>query len=339
VDSERELRAEFRRALDDVLPPAPWLEAAVSKDLRKERPPRSSTPSRHKLVPGSVALPRPAFQLAAGLLILVLAAVAVTAYLALRYRAPQSTPAGMDPKAYQLLVRTDYGRWSTSGDNTSCLTLQSICPAPGKPVLTATQRWLDDLNRSEPPARFAVIDAQLRRHLAAHIADLNAVFAAYRAQDQYAFDDAGNELQHQIIWLGTVAESIIYWNQGTPASYADTVRTGKTTIAACAECLSLGSASQVDCAAFQSAACEADVAYANTAIQDFLASIIRYAAPSSLSTQDAVLQRDLAGADTGVLAMANGQLFGDHAGFQAGRLQFQQALTAVNADIGRILGG
>jgi hypothetical protein len=37
VDSERELRSEFRRALDAVTPPAPWLRTTVKEKLRENR--------------------------------------------------------------------------------------------------------------------------------------------------------------------------------------------------------------------------------------------------------------------------------------------------------------
>jgi hypothetical protein len=63
------------------------------------------------------------------------------------------------------------------------------------------------------------------------------------------------------------------------------------------------------------------------------------AAPSSLAAQDARLQKDLAQADTGVLAITKAELTGDQAGFDGGRLLLRQALPAINADIASILGG
>jgi hypothetical protein len=93
VDNERQLRTVFRRALDDVLPPVPWLEAAVTENLRRRRTHRSVDIPR-KSQPIRTGLPRPVVQLAAALLILVLAAVAVVTFLELRYSALQSAPAG-----------------------------------------------------------------------------------------------------------------------------------------------------------------------------------------------------------------------------------------------------
>jgi hypothetical protein len=50
------------------------------------------------------------------------------------------------------------------------------------------------------------------------------------------------------------------------------------------------------------------------------------------------LQNDLAQADTAVLAVADAQLRGDQAAFNAGRLSLQHALPAINADVAGILG-
>lgn len=94
MDNERELRTAFRRALDDVLPPVPWLETAVTDDLRKRRTHGSADSSSSKTQPRSTALRRPPVQLAAGVLILVLAVTVGVTFLELRHAAQQSAPAG-----------------------------------------------------------------------------------------------------------------------------------------------------------------------------------------------------------------------------------------------------
>jgi hypothetical protein len=337
VDSE--LRVEFRRALDEVLPPVPWLEAAVVEDLRKRRPYRSGHPKPAVSVQTRPAFPRVVIQLAAGLLILVLAGAAAATFLELHNLTPRSAPARMDEKAYQAMLLRDLNRLDSAGDGVSCTTLQSTCPAPGTPVLKAFQRFLDDLNRSEPPASFTVIDAETRAHLAAAISDLNALFAAYRAQDQNALDRANNALSSEADWVNVVASSIVSSQQATVSAYTDLVRTGKQNLDTCQECQSLNSTSQVDCADIQAASCEADVGYAKSTIENFEAALVRHTAPTSLAGPNGSLQRDLVAADSGVLMMANADLAGDQAGFKAGRLLFQQALPAINADTARILGG
>jgi hypothetical protein len=339
VDNERALKIELRQALDEVLPPAPWLEAAVRDDLRKRRSPGSV--GRGPQV-GHRAWPRTSMRLAAGVLIVVLAAAGAAVFLGLRNHSTQTVPAGaLSIRAYQTMVGEDVNRVDTSEDASSCVTLQSVCPAPGHPGLNALYRWSDDLSASKPPARFAVIDVQMRGHLNTATSDLNALFAAYHAQDQTAFDNTGAEVQRQLGWLDAVARSVIYSKQETANAHIATIQAQKQTLAACTECVSLASTSQTDCALalMQSAICEGDVAFAESAIQQVLAALVQYAAPDSMAAQDALLQRDLAVADSGVLRMADAQLKGDQATFAEGHLQFEQFWSAVNADIASILGG
>jgi hypothetical protein len=126
---------------------------------------------------------------------------------------------------------------------------------------------------------------------------------------------------------------------GDGSRYADSVRAAKQRLDACQDCQQLAGTSKLDCAGLLASPCEGDVAYAKSAIQALQAAVIRVAAPRSMAAQDARLQNDLAEADTGVLAMANAEVAGDPAAFNAGRLVFQHAVPAINTDVARILGG
>jgi hypothetical protein len=276
-------------------------------------------------------------QLVATLLVLVLAAAAVVTFLELRNSNPQNAPAGaLSIEAYQKMVSRHDGLLNVARNN-YCVTLQAPCPAPGRPVQAELQRWLDDLNRSQPPARFSVIDSQMRRHLAATIADLNAREAAYQAHDQLGLDRANQEGTAQQHWLDDAATSISDSQQVTAAAYIATVRTTYQTFGGCDACQSL--VGPVDCTQIQSMSCEVDVIYAVSAIKPFELELVRTAAPSSLADQDSRLQNDLAQVDTGILAMATARVAGDQAGFNAGRVMLQQALSALKADVTGILGG
>ena len=96
MDSERALRTEFRRALDDVLPPAPWLSTRVRERLHEERRKRlwRMGPGRPSIV---VQLPRFSQRVAAAALITVLAAAALGVFLMTHRQANQSVPAGLTP--------------------------------------------------------------------------------------------------------------------------------------------------------------------------------------------------------------------------------------------------
>ena len=330
MDNERALKIELRRALDEVLPPVPWLEAAVLDDLRRRRRPKSVDRNVGIATQRRVALPRPVFQLAAGALIIVLLAVAIVTFAVLRYRAQQIAPAG-SIAAYQAMVNRDDNRLDATRNN-SCVTLQSVCPAPGEPVLTALQRWSADLNASEPPARFAVIDGELRRHVEANISDVLATIAAYKAHDQNGLDRAYNAGTSQGEWLDTVASGISGSHPATAVAYSQSVQAEEQKLAACTACQSLVNPGQVDCIEIQTALCEADIAFATSALENFEAKLVRIAAPSSLAAQDALLQRDLALADSGVLQMSSGDVAGDQSMFNGGLLLLGQTLPTVSMD-------
>lgn len=335
MDSEQTLRIELRRALDEVLPPAPWLEAAVRVDLRTRRSRSSVASGSHH---GRRAWPRPPMQLAAGVLILAVAAAAVAAFLELRSFTPRSEPAALDLSAYQAMVSSDVNRVSYSGSGIDCTTVQSNCLGPGNQALGAFQRFLDDLNRSQPPTSLAVINGLMRRHLAAGIADLNGVFAAYAAKDQVALDRDNYLLNAQGEWMSAITTSISQSRQGTVASYIDSVRAGKQGMTACNGCRPLQLAGQ-DCAEIQTTLCEADVVYAKLDIETLESALVSVTAPSSLVGQDALLQRDLAQADAAVLALATAQLTGDQGGFSSSRVLLAQKLPAIDADLAGIVGG
>ena len=335
MDSERALKIELRQALDEVLPPAPWLESAVREDLRKRRPSRSGSRGQDK---PRMVWPGSAMQFAAAMLIVVLAAAVLAAFLDVRSRATHVVPAAMNVTAYQAMMSRDLDRLVSAGNGVDCVTLQSTCPASGSPVLNAYKRLSDDLNGPEPPARFAVIDTQLRRHVAAARADLDVVIAAYAAQDQTALERANYLLNAQGVWVITMSRSIVESREGSILAYVESLRTANQNLAVCTGCQPLERTGSVDCAAIQTAACEADIVYATSDVESVEAALVSVGAPSSLAAQDALLQRDLARADSGLLAMANAQLTDDQAGFNTGRQLLQQALAMVNADIAGILG-
>lgn len=336
MDNDRALKIELSRALDEVLPPVPWLEAAVREDLRKRRAIRSAIRGQGK---PHLVWPRSGMQLAAAMLIVVLAAAALAAFLDLRDRATHVGPAALDAPAYQALVSRDLDRLVSAGNGVDCVTLQSVCTAPGNPVFSAYKALSDDLNGSEPPARFAVIDAQLRRHVVAALADLNAVFAAYAAQDQTGLDRANYLLNAQGVSVGTMSRSIVQSREGSILAYIESLRAAKQNLAVCTGCQPLERTGSVDCAAIQTAVCEADIVYATNDVESVEAALVSVAAPSSFSAQDALLQHDLARADSGLIAMANAQLTDDQTGFDASRQLLQQALLMASADIAGILGG
>jgi hypothetical protein len=103
-----------------------------------------------------------------------------------------ASPTVQDPaiKNYQTMVGIDEQRIVTFLQGECDSPDSSLCPDEIAKVIAELHQWLDDLNRSEPPARFASIDVQMRRDLALAIADLNALGAAYKAKDQNGMNTA-----------------------------------------------------------------------------------------------------------------------------------------------------
>lgn len=166
------------------------------------------------------------------------------------------------------------------------------------------------------------------------------MFAAFRANDQTGLDRAGFLLDAQDGWINAIANGISQSHQGTVATYIDSIRRGKQALATCDSCQPLVRTRSSECTGIQTVPCVADVAlFAQVDIESLEAAVVSVAAPSSLAAQDALLQQDLAQADTGVLDMAMAQLTGDQAGFDAGLRLLEQALPAADADIVGILGG
>src|SRR5258708_4472481 len=158
-------------------------------------------------------------------------------------------------------------------------------------------------------------------------------------QDQTGLDRANYLLNAQGVSVGTMFRSVVQSREGSNLPYVESLRTANQNLAVCTGCRPLERTGSVDCAAIQTAVCEADIVYATSDVESVEAALVSVGAPSSLEAQDALLQRDLARADSGLLAMANAQLTDDQAGFDAGRQVLQQALSMVEADIAGILGG
>lgn len=115
MDNERDLRNEFHIALDAVLPPVPWLEAAVRRDLRRQRqhslpePERATRPFR-----------RLTLQWAGGLVaaLLALALLAGLLYLgsALRWQVIPASPLGHALAGGGGMVSPTVGWLDTNGE-------------------------------------------------------------------------------------------------------------------------------------------------------------------------------------------------------------------------------
>jgi len=99
----------------------------------------------------------------------------------------------------------------------------------------------------------------------------------------------------QLAWLDAVSRSVIYSQQETAAAHIATLHAQQQNRNACTECQALATSDPTDCAGMQTATCEADVAYAKSAIQDVEAAVVRYAAPDSAAALAQLCQPEAAG--------------------------------------------
>jgi hypothetical protein len=130
-------------------------------------------------------------------------------------------------KAYQAMMLSDDNAMGAATSN-HCGTIQDTgCPAAVARVVAALQAWLDDLNRFQTPARFATIGAQMKLHVAAAIAYLNAAAAANLAKNQPALDESIGAAISEREWVDRVTSNIWHSSPATTAVYTNLVRSEK----------------------------------------------------------------------------------------------------------------
>lgn len=280
------------------------------------------------------------FRLAAGLAVIALAVAIFAAFLAAHNATTGSVPAGSGQsiQAYQRLVGDDDTRANATWSAPCDTTVHTGCQGDATRAIIALQKWLDDLNQSQPPARFAIVDSQLRQHLTAAIFALNSLLAAVQAQNQDGIDRAYVVGASARGWTDAVTPGIVSSQQVTAAAYKNSVRAQSSSFTSCGDCNVLTGQGQVDCSQNQDF-CETLLDGTELQVASLQAAVVAFAAPASLSAKDASLQQNLAKADSALIAMRAAVSAGDQAGFNAGRATLRPALAAVSQDVGAILNG
>ena len=244
----------------------------------------------------------------------------------------QSPTADPAIKAYQTLMLSDDNAMGASTSN-HCNTVQdTACPAAAARVVAALQSWLDDLNRFQTPARFATIDAQMKRHVAAAIAYLNATVAANLGKNQPGEDRSIAAAVSEREWVDRLTTSISQSSHVTNGVYTGLVRSEKSDLDGCAGCQRLIAQTPLSCDGAAATDCDSVVLDAASQVGTFQGAVVMAAAPSALTAKDALLQSDLAQSDTALIGMLGALLKGDQIGFSAGRTALGRALAAVDTD-------
>jgi hypothetical protein len=338
--NEAQFRDRLHKAVGEAKYPA-YLPSRVEAHLQ------SSAPTK-----GKHAFGRPGFgrrlpgvgrasSLVAALLVVLLVGALVVGVRAWRDGGLPKTqpvsPSVQDPsiKRYQTLIGTDSQRVISSQSN-NCASLADACPTAAANVVAALQQWLDDLDATRPPTRFAYLDAQMRRHIPLAISGLNAAVTAYKAKDQAGMDNAINAAVNERDALEAEVNDIVGARPATNAAYKAVVRSDNANLLACTACQQLLSQNQVSCPASQTPSCPDQIAAARFQLETFQGDVVHDFAPDSLVALDAHLQADLFAASVELSAMDAALSGGDHAALQNGRTLLRQALDRVASDVANI---
>jgi len=331
---ERTLFDRIHQALDVEPGPGAYEQLRIALAKRPVKPQRwPAFPMRWSKM---------GLRLAAVATVLVLAIAAGAAYLAAHGVADRATPADSEHAiaAYKLLLYNDYIEIPAAPIEGACFGNQfAACEADVSLRIPVANQIQNDLIRFQPPARFAIAVAQMRRHNALQIARLNAVLVASRALDAAAMSRSVAAVVSGRPWMDAMFNSILSSQQVTVATYIRSVSNEKRNLDQCVQCQDLAGQSRISCTGSQVASCQALLESTAVQILSFQTAVVLIAAPSSLAVQDNWLQLDLAVADTALLTMGEALSTGDQAGFNAGRVSLQQAIAAVNVDVPDILNG
>jgi hypothetical protein len=208
--------------------------------------------------------------------------------------------------------------------------LSTACADRAPVAIGLLQQWLDDLDQTRPPARFAAIDARLRYHLAVDIADLHAVIAANTAMDESGATAAVTAAMNERDTSNREASDIVFSSKETAGSYSAIVRSDSSKLRACDLCQKL--VSQASCQASQSSSCSDEIAATRLQVETFQDDTVRGFAPSSLAAKDERLQADLLAADVALNSMSSALSAGNQLQLGAGRNALSQALSLVDRD-------
>lgn len=251
----------------------------------------------------------------------------------------QFSTAVQDPavKQYQTMMSADEQKLLSSQSH-HCLTIDDAsCPAAAAVLMDALQQWLDDLTRFQPPARFAYVHVQMRRHLELIVEDLIALVAANRAHNQDRMDTALEAGINERDAVESEAADIIASSQGTIAVYVAGVRFDRTNLFACDLCHQLVSQKEVSCKAGQTPSCVDEIAAMRLQLETFQGDLVRVSAPESLTEKDARLEADLFAADAAIGEMASALSAGDQVALRAGHDGLLLAIDRSNLDAADIM--
>lgn len=278
------------------------------------------------------------FRVAATLAVGVILIALLAAYVATHHGPTSFVPAGSNNvKAYQTMMRTDDDIMAAGTVNNCGTVHDAVCMPAIQRTIPNLQKWIADIDAFHTPPQFAVINAQMRLHLTAAIAELNVTARAIQAGNQSLFNVsltlAGTM---QRIWIDTVVGAITDPRSTTVAAYASFLDSEKQNLSGCTGCQDLGTTATVPAClrtATLSDVCMNEVVEADNVIGVIEAATVSNVPPSSIAKKNSQLQSDLAAADTALIKMGDAFMAGDVVAFNSDRADFENALAIITPDI------
>jgi len=279
------------------------------------------------------------FRFAAGLAIIAIAVAAAAAAVAIHNSANNTSPAGsqMSIQAYQKMVADDDAKALATYSSPCDIGVHSGCGADATRATPALTKWIADLTSQDVPARFLVINSEMRNHLQQSLAAQHDLLAASQRNDGPGMDRAFTVAVYGVEWTGTVVPAITASHQVDAAGYINRVIANIHALDACGAACGFTSTA-ASCATSSGLKC---VDYFDTAalsFASFSADLIRYAAPAALSAKDGKLQADLEAADAALITVRPAAAANDETGFNAGIARLLTIKAQIDADAAKITG-
>jgi hypothetical protein len=285
-------------------------------------------------------------RVAAVLAAAVLAVALGAGILALHFRPVGSVPAHADPNvtAYQAMMKSAHESLATASNFNCGGVSDPGCEAMVTATVPLLNKWASELKSFNTPARFALIDGMLQRHLADDVQYLNAMVAAHKAGNMKAFSFAFEGAFYEDAWIGPAVGAIDGSSPRLAGSYHDALALARQHIHACVgqapgpadiACEQLYHPDE--CASVGAQACANDAHAAAGQLLSFLDGFTQNPAPSKLAARDGVIQIDLAKVDADIMAITDGLLSGDSAKTVAANNAYAADITSVDNEIGALL--
>lgn len=279
------------------------------------------------------------FRFAAGLAIIAIAVAAAAAAVAIHNASNNVSPAGsrMSIEAYQRMVASDETKALATYSSPCDIGVHSGCGVDAERAIPALTTWIGDLSSQDIPARFLVINSEMRNHLQQSLAAQHDLLAASQRNDGPGMDRAFKVAVYGEEWTSAVVPAITASHEVDSAGYISAVVANVHALDSCGAACGFTSTAN-SCSTSSGLTCLDYFDKAALSFAGFSAGLIQNAVPAALSAKDAKLQLDLQAADAVLISMRPAAAADDQAGFNSGIAKLLRIKTQIDLDAATITG-